>query len=119
MAAPQLRLLPWPAVAASLSAEARLRHLAAGALRTGRPLAIWREPGAEHARLLIARALEAAYTGLPPALDAAAPAGFAFFPFRDSDHNPVLFLPADVNYDLARPEVVAVSAGADVDEDAA
>ena len=108
----QPRILPWPAAAASLTGPARLRHLAAGALRTGRPLAIWREPGAAHARLLISRSLEDAYTGLPPALDAAAPAGFAFFPFRDSDHNPALFLPADVQYDLAQPAAVRVSGAA-------
>ncbi|QKG56804.1 chorismate-binding protein [Hymenobacter sp. BRD128] len=105
------RLLSWPAVA-SPEAWARLRHLAAGALRTGRPLAIWREPGASHPRLLVARALEASYTGLPPALDAQAPAGFAFFPFRDSDHNPALFLPADVQYDLARPDAVSIAPAA-------
>jgi isochorismate synthase len=112
MQGPQPRLLAWPAAAASLDATARLRHLAAGALRTGRPLAIWREPGASQPRLLVARSLEATYTGLPPALDAQAPAGFAFFPFRDSDHNPALFLPADVQYDLARPEVVTVAPAA-------
>ena len=103
------RLLPWPAVAAALDATARLRHLVAGALRTDRPLAAWRAPGAAHPQLLVARSLEATYTGLPPALDAQAPAGFAFFPFRDSDHNPALFLPADVRYDLGRPDVVAVA----------
>ncbi len=108
MPATDLRQLPWRA-AAGLDAPARLRHLVAGALRTGRPLAAWREPGAEQPRLLVARSLEAAYTGLPPALDAEAPAGFAFFPFRDSDHNPALFLPADVRYDLAQPEAVAVA----------
>ncbi|WP_223649155.1 chorismate-binding protein [Hymenobacter psoromatis] len=106
------RLLPWPAAAAALDGPARLRHLAAGALRTGRPLAIWREPGAAHARLLISRSLEDAYTGLPPALDPAAPAGFAFFPFHESDHNPALFLPADVQYDLARPEAVSIAPAA-------
>ncbi|MDQ2771398.1 MAG: chorismate-binding protein, partial [Bacteroidota bacterium] len=46
------------------------------------------------------------------ALDEQAPAGFAFFPFRDSDHNPALFLPADVRYDLARPTAVAVAPAA-------
>ena len=112
MPAPDLRYLSWPAVAAGLDAPARLRHLVAGALRTGRPLAAWREPGDEQPRLLVARSLEAAYTGLPPALDAEAPAGFAFFPFRDSDHNPALFLPADVRYDLAHPEAVAVAPAA-------
>ena len=106
------RHLPWPAAAAGLVAPARLRHLVAGALRTGRPLALWREPGAAQPQLLVARSLEAAYTGLPPALDEQAPAGFAFFPFRDSDHNPALFLPADVRYDLARPETVALAPAA-------
>ena len=106
------RQVPWPAAAGGLDAPARLRHLVAGALRTGRPLAAWREPGTEHPRLLVARSLEAAYTGLPPALDAEAPAGFAFFPFCDSDHNPALFLPADVRYDLAHPETVAIAPAA-------
>ena len=112
MLAPTPRLLPWPTAATGLDALARLRHLAAGALRTGRPLAVWREPGAGHPLLLVARSLEAAYAGLPPALDATAPAGFAFFPFRDSDHNPALFLPADVLYDPTRPETVAVAPAA-------
>ena len=107
-----LRFLPWPAGAAALDGPARLRHLVAGALRTGRPLATWRAPGAAHPQLLVARSLEAAYTGLPPALDEYAPAGFAFFPFRESDHNPALFLPADVRYDLARPDAVAVAPAA-------
>jgi isochorismate synthase len=106
------RLLPWPTATASLDAPARLRHLAAGALRTGRPLAIWREPGAVAPRLLVARSLEATYTGLPPALDDRAPAGFAFFPFRDSDHNPALFLPADVQFEEAQPDAVRLSPAA-------
>ncbi|SFP71449.1 chorismate-binding protein [Hymenobacter arizonensis] len=106
------RQLKWPAAAAGLTAQARLSHLAAGALRTGRPLAIWREPGAAQARLLVARSLEATYTGLPPALDAQAPAGFAFFPFRESDLNPALFLPADVLFDMAQPDVVTVAPAA-------
>jgi isochorismate synthase len=108
MPVPEPRLLAWPPAASGLDAWARLRHLAAGALRTGRPLAIWREPGAR-ARLLVARSLEATYTGLPPALDDRAPAGFAFFPFRDSDHNPALFLPADVQYEVAEPATLSVS----------
>jgi isochorismate synthase len=111
MRAPEPRQLAWPA-ATGLDAWGRLRHLAAGALRTGRPLAIWREPGATYPRLLAARSLEATYAGLPPALDAQAPAGFAFFPFRDSDHNPALFLPADVLYDVARPDTVTVAPAA-------
>ena len=108
----EFRQLRWPAAAAGLDAHARLRHLVAGALRTGRPLAVWREPGAATPRLLVARSLEATYTGLTPALDAQAPAGFAFFPFRDSDQNPALFLPADVVYDAGQPELVVVSAAA-------
>jgi isochorismate synthase len=112
MPTPEPRKLRWPATAAGLDALGRLRHLAAGALRTGRPLALWREPDAAQPRLLVARSLEASFTGLPPALDAQALAGFAFFPFRDSDHNPALFLPADVCYDAAKPETVAVSAAA-------
>lgn len=99
--------LAWPA---TVGVAARVRHLCAWALRTGRPLALWREPGAAHARLLVSRSLEAAFTGLPPALEATAPAGFAFFPFRDSDHNPALFLPADVVFDTAWPAEVAVAA---------
>jgi isochorismate synthase len=106
------RQLFWPASTADLDAAARLRHLAAGALRTGRPLAIWREPGASAPRLLVARSLEAAYTGLPPALDERAPAGFAFFPFRDSDHNPALFLPADVQFEADQPDAVRLSPAA-------
>ncbi|WP_426060194.1 chorismate-binding protein [Hymenobacter sp. B1770] len=106
------RQLKWPAAAAGLSSLARLSHLAAGALRTGRPLAIWREPGAAQPRLLVARSLEATFTGLPPALDAQAPAGFAFFPFRESDLNPALFLPADVLFDAAQAELVAVAPAA-------
>lgn len=112
MPLPDYRQLPWPAVAAGLDGAARLRHLVAGALRTGRPLALWREPDAALPQLLAARSLEDTYTGLPPALDDRAPAGFAFFPFRDSDHNPALFLPADVLYDLAHPETVAVAPAA-------
>jgi isochorismate synthase len=106
------RQLTWPTSTADLGAWARLRHLAAGALRTGRPLAIWREPGTAQPRLLVARSLEATYTGLPPALDDQAPAGFAFFPFRDSDHNPALFLPADVQYVADQPDVVRLSPAA-------
>ena len=112
MSGPDTRQLAWPAAAAGLDAWARLRHLAAGALRTGRPLAIWREPGAGAAQLLVARSLEATYAGLPPALDAQAPAGFAFFPFRDSDHNPALFLPADVQYAVSQPDTVAIAPAA-------
>ena len=112
MQLPDYRQLPWPAVAVGLDGAARLRHLVAGALRTGRPLAVWREPDAAQPQLLAARSLEETYTGLPPALDDRAPAGFAFFPFHDSDHNPALFLPADVHYDLTRPEIVSVAPAA-------
>ena len=81
----------------------RLHRACAWALASGRPLALWREPNAAAPHLLVSRSLSAAYAGLPPALDATAPAGFAFFPFRDSDHNPALFLPHDagLNFELA------------------
>lgn len=98
---------PWPGPPAP--PEQRLRTLVAWALGTGRPLAVWSEPGARHWQLLISRSVEAAYTGLPPALEAGAPAGFAFFPFRDSDHHPALFLPADLLYGSAAPDTVAVA----------
>ena len=98
---------PWPGPPAP--PEARLRALVAWALATGRPLAVWSEPGARHWQLLISRSLEAAFAGLPPALEPTAPAGFAFFPFRDSDHNPALFLPADLRYGSAEPDSVAVA----------
>jgi isochorismate synthase len=79
---------------------------------SGRPVALWRLPGATHAQLCLSLRVEAAYVGLPPALEATAPAGFAFFPFQDSDHNPPLFLPADLFFDLARPDEIQVSSAA-------
>ncbi len=87
-----------------------LRRACAWAVATARPLALWREPKAPHPQLLLSRSLAAAYAGLPPALDVAAPAGFAFFPFRDSDRNPALFLPhaAGLNPD---GEIVGTDAG--------
>ena len=95
-----------------LTPPERLRQLVALALSSGRPVALWRLPGATHARLCLSLRVEAAYVGLPPALEATAPAGFAFFPFQDSDHNPPLLLPADVFFDLARPNEVWVSPAA-------
>jgi isochorismate synthase len=99
-------IITWPSALASAT---QLHGLCAWALRTHRPLALWREPGAAAPRLLVSRSTEAAFTGLAPALEPTAPAGFAFFPFRDSDHNPALFLPADVVFDLTRPEELAVA----------
>ncbi|SNR62880.1 chorismate-binding protein [Hymenobacter mucosus] len=90
----------------------RLRRLVALALTSGRPVALWRLPGAQHPRLCLSLKVDAAYVGLPPALESTAPAGFAFFPFRDSDHNPPLFFPADLFFDLARPEEILVSPSA-------
>ncbi|GAB2792778.1 isochorismate synthase [Hymenobacter luteus] len=90
----------------------RLRRLVALALTSGRPVALWRLPGAEQPRLCLSLKVDSAYIGLPPALEPTAPAGFAFFPFRDSDHNPPLFLPADLFFDLAKPEEIQVSAAA-------
>lgn len=99
-------ILPWPS---ALPTEQQLRHLCAWALRTHRPLALWREPNAGTPWLLISRSVEAAYAGLPPALVPGAPAGFAFFPFRDSDHNPALFLPADVLADFSQASGIRVT----------
>ena len=98
---------PWPGPPAP--PEQRLRALVAWALATGRPLAVWSEPGARHWQLLISRSLEAAFAGLPPALEPGAPTGFAFFPFRDSDHNPALFLPTDLLYGSAEPDFATVT----------
>lgn len=104
-----LQRLPWQP---ELPPAARLRQLVALALRTGRPVALWRLPGDQHPRLCLSLRPEDAYAGLPPALEPSAPAGFAFFPFRDSDHNPPLFLPADLFFDLAHPDEIQVSATA-------
>lgn len=90
----------------------RLRRLVALALTSGRPVALWRLPNTQHARLCLCLNVDSAYAGLPPALEPTAPAGFAFFPFWDSDHNPPLFLPADLFFDLAQPEEIRVSAAA-------
>jgi isochorismate synthase len=99
-------ILLWPS---ALPAEQQLHDLCSWALRTNRPLALWREPNAGAAWLLISRSVEAAYVGLPPALAPTAPAGFAFFPFRDSDHNPALFLPADVLVDFSQAAELIVT----------
>ncbi|WP_232066376.1 chorismate-binding protein [Hymenobacter sp. BT18] len=96
----------------ALPVDTRLRHLVALALTSGRPVALWRLPGAAHARLCLSLKVDAAYAGLPPALEPTAPAGFAFFPFHDSDHNPPFFFPADLFFDLAQPDEIQVSAAA-------
>ncbi|UOQ81253.1 hypothetical protein [Hymenobacter sp. 5414T-23] len=87
-----------------LPVKDRLRRLVALALTSGRPVALWRLPNAMHPRLCLSLKVDAAFVGLPPALEPTAPAGFAFFPFRDTDHNPPLFLPADLFFDLATPK---------------
>ncbi|SMB97974.1 isochorismate synthase [Hymenobacter roseosalivarius DSM 11622] len=91
-------LVPYPG-GGQLSAAAQVRRLVAFALQTGLPVALWRLPGTTHAQLCLSFSAEEALTGLPPNLEPGAPAGFAFFPFRDSDHNPALFLPANVFFD--------------------
>lgn len=95
-------LLSWPNPVPTVME--RLRQLVAFALHHKLPVALWRLPNATTTQLCLSFSAEAALTGLPPALEPTAPAGFAFFPFRDSDHNPALFLPADVLYDTARPD---------------
>jgi isochorismate synthase len=104
-----LQRIPWQP---QLPVADRLRRLVALALTSGRPVALWRLPNTQHARLCLCLKVDSAYAGLPPALEPSAPAGFAFFPFRDSDHNPPLFLPADLFFDLARPEEIQVSPAA-------
>ncbi|QIL75446.1 chorismate-binding protein [Hymenobacter sp. HDW8] len=95
---------PWPTLvpypgSEQLAPTEQLRQLVAFALQAGLPVALWRLPGAAHAQLCLSFSWEEALTGLPPNLEPNAPAGFAFFPFRDSDHNPALFLPANVFFD--------------------
>ncbi|UYZ63543.1 chorismate-binding protein [Hymenobacter weizhouensis] len=93
----------------ALSVDDILRRLVAFALAHGLPVALWRLPQAEAAvQLCLSLSAEGALAGLPPALEPTAPAGFAFFPFRDSDHNPALFLPADVVFDAAQPGQVRI-----------
>ncbi|MCC2546744.1 chorismate-binding protein [Hymenobacter sp. BT175] len=94
-------LMPWPGSAPAPLTQ--IRQLLAFALHAGLPVALWRLPGAASPQLCMSLSADAALTGLSPALEPGAPAGFAFFPFRDSDHNPALFLPADVLLDLSRP----------------
>ncbi|ALD22563.1 chorismate-binding protein [Hymenobacter sp. DG25A] len=89
-----------------------MRQLAAFALHHSLPVALWRLPNASAPQLCLSFSAEAALTGLPPALEPTAPAGFAFFPFRDSDHNPALFLPADVLYDTIQPDELRVNEAA-------
>ncbi|AIZ65224.1 chorismate-binding protein [Hymenobacter sp. DG25B] len=100
----------WPNPAQAV--PERLRQLVAFALLHKLPVALWRLPNATAPQLCLSFSAEAALTGLPPALEATAPAGFTFFPFRDSDHNPALFLPADVLFDAARPNELRVQEAA-------
>ncbi|TGE23710.1 isochorismate synthase [Hymenobacter aquaticus] len=101
MSQPLPRIVPWPGPVPELPEQQR--QLFAFALEQQLPVAAWRLPGTEHAQVCISRSADAALTGLPPALTPEAPAGFAFFPFRDSDHNPALFLPADIYWNAELP----------------
>ncbi|WP_022825994.1 chorismate-binding protein [Hymenobacter norwichensis] len=98
--------ITWPAPATLLE---QLRRLTAFALHHRLPVAMWRLPQAQTTQLCFSFSAEAALTGLPPALEATAPAGFAFFPFRDTDHNPALFIPADVWFDSAQPRELRIN----------
>ncbi|WP_242510113.1 chorismate-binding protein [Hymenobacter persicinus] len=49
-----------------------------------------------------------------PSLDARRPGRLRLFPFRDSDHNPALFLPADVFWDAEHPDQLHCSDAAQV-----
>ncbi|WP_240731654.1 hypothetical protein [Hymenobacter radiodurans] len=99
---PRPTLVPYPG-SEQLTPTEQLRQLVAFALQAGLPVALWRLPGAAHAQLCLSFSWEEALTGLPPNLEPSAPAGFAFFPFRDSDHNPALFLPANVFLTRGKP----------------
>ncbi|MBC6989282.1 chorismate-binding protein [Hymenobacter sp. BT491] len=101
------RAVAWPGPVPAVTDQLRL--LAAFALQSGLPVALWRLPNAEHPQLCLSFSAEDAFTGLPPALEPTAPAGFAFFPFHDSDHNPALFLPADVVFSAERPHELDIS----------
>ncbi len=61
------------------------------------PVACWRRPGASTPEAVISLQLEL-LAGQPPTLESG-PAGFAFFPFVDSDRSPALWLPADGYHD--------------------
>jgi isochorismate synthase len=102
MSQPQPRIVPWPGQVPAVPEQ--LYQLLSFALQQQLPVAAWRLPGAEHPLLCLSLSAEAALTGLPPALTPEAPAGFAFFPFRDSDHNPALFLPADIYWNAEAPD---------------
>ncbi|WP_400190207.1 chorismate-binding protein [Hymenobacter sp. B81] len=78
-----------------------LRRLIALALRHGGSVALWRLPHAE-APVLLLSLQPLLLSGLPPALEPAAPAGFAFYPFQDGDTAEAMLLPADVVFDEAR-----------------
>ena len=60
----------------------------------GHPVAVWRRPHAA-APEAVAALTPDILAGQPPRLENG-PAGFAFFPFADSDQSPTIFLPADL-----------------------
>ena len=112
MKKPQLRAVAWPVQAPSYKIQ--LRQILTFALQHELPVALWRLPGATSAQLCLSFSEEEALAGLTPVLEPKAPAGFAFFPFRDSDHNPALFLPADVFFDT--DHLTELQVAADLDE---
>ncbi|GAA4384612.1 chorismate-binding protein [Hymenobacter koreensis] len=75
-----------------------LRRLMALALRHNGAVALWRLPNAAAPTLLLS--LQPLHlSGLPPAIEPTAPAGFAFYPFEDGDTAEAMLLPADVVFD--------------------
>ncbi|TGE27965.1 isochorismate synthase [Hymenobacter metallicola] len=108
MSVPQPRIVSWPGPIPAASEQ--LFQLLTFGLQQQLPVAAWRLPGTEHVQLCLSLSAEAALTGLPPALSPEAPAGFAFFPFRDSDHNPALFLPADIYWHAEQPDQLHLDA---------
>ncbi|WP_286130431.1 chorismate-binding protein [Solirubrum puertoriconensis] len=96
-----------PAVAETV-AHATVRRLAALALRHGGSVALWRLPNAAAPVLLLSlRPLH--LSGLPPSLEPTAQAGFAFYPFQDSDTAEAMLLPADAVLDLSAGQQLTLS----------
>ncbi|TGE15784.1 chorismate-binding protein [Hymenobacter elongatus] len=103
MREPQLpQVVRWPGLVPGPPEQ--LYQLLTFALQQQLPVAVWRLPGTARPQLCLSLSADAALAGLPPALSPDSPAGFAFFPFRDSDQNPALFLPGDIYWNAQQPD---------------
>ncbi|WP_086593918.1 chorismate-binding protein [Hymenobacter crusticola] len=116
MKKPSFRAVAWPGEAPDFRIQ--LRQILAFAFQQGLPVALWRLPNMQQAQLCLSFSDEAAFVGLTPVLEPKAPAGFAFFPFRDSDHNPAQFLPANVFFDTANPTELQISTALEEEDEA-